>query len=250
MPKNAWLGMTKRKTARRKNAVEIDAGQLVWPAVLFDLDGTLIDSNYQHVWAWSKALRAAGIIIPAWKIHRRIGMSGKSFLPELLREIPVSKAKSNLGQLERKRDILFRRAIPQLAPLPGADQVLRHLLRSHVRVVIATTGKREQTSLVLRRLEIPPKILIVTGDEVEKAKPSPDIFVLAAERIGVSISDCIVVGDSVWDMLAAGRKSALGVALLCGGYGQEDLERAGAFRVYSDPADMLMHLEQLGLPGK
>jgi phosphoglycolate phosphatase-like HAD superfamily hydrolase len=85
---------------------------------------------------------------------------------------------------------------------------------------------------------------------VEKAKPSPDVFALAAQTLKVPISDCIVVGDSVWDLLAAGRKSALGVGVLSGGYGREELERAGAFRVYSDPADLLMHIEQLGLPGK
>jgi len=90
----------------------------------------------------------------------------------------------------------------------------------------------------------------LTGDKVERAKPSPDVFALAAQTLNVPINDCIVVGDSVWDLLAAGRKSALGVGVLSGGYGREELERAGAFRVYSDPADLLMHIEQLGLPGK
>ncbi len=138
---------------------------------------------------------------------------------------------------------------PDSAPLPGANQLLNHLARHHVRIAIATTGGQAQTSLLLKHLNLPRTIQVVTGDDVEKAKPSPDIFVAAAERLDVAIGNCIVVGDSVWDMLAAGRKSALGVALQSGGYGVEDLERAGAFRVYSDPADMLMHLEQLGLPG-
>jgi HAD superfamily hydrolase (TIGR01509 family) len=134
--------------------------------------------------------------------------------------------------------------------LPGANELLKHLARQQVRIAIATTGGQAQTSGLLKRLELPRRIEIVTGDDVERAKPSPDIFVAAAQRLRVAIGDCIVVGDSAWDMLAAVRKSALGVALLSGGYGQEDLERAGAFRVYADPADMLMHLEQLGLPGK
>ncbi|MGE5055766.1 MAG: HAD family hydrolase [Acidobacteriota bacterium] len=220
-----------------------------WPALLFDLDGTLIDSNYQHVAAWSEALRSAHIIIPQWKIHRRIGMSGKSFLKELLRELPKRKTNPDLDELEKRHDSNFRRSIPRLRSLPGADQVLHHLARHRIRIAIATTGGQAQTSLLLKHLNLPRSIEIVTGDDVEKAKPSPDIFVTAAERLHVAIGDCIVVGDSVWDMLAAGRKSALGVALQSGGYGVEDLERAGAFRVYSDPADMLMHLEQLGLPG-
>ena len=95
------------------------------PAILFDLDGTLIDSNYHHVEAWSEALRSAGIVIPLWKIHRRIGMSGKSFLKELLRELAQKKRSLNRDKLEQKHDILFRRLIPRLAPLPGANELLK-----------------------------------------------------------------------------------------------------------------------------
>jgi phosphoglycolate phosphatase-like HAD superfamily hydrolase len=127
---------------------------------------------------------------------------------------------------------------------------LAHLSRHKIRIAIATTGNRKHTEAILKRLKIPTGMLILTGDDVEKAKPSPDVFIAAAESLNANISDCIVVGDSVWDLLAAGRKSALGVGLLSGGYGQEDLEHAGAFRVYSDPADLLMHIEQLGLPGE
>lgn len=220
------------------------------PAVLFDLDGTLIDSNYQHVDAWSEALLEAGIVIPRWKIHRRVGMSGKSMIQELLRETADKPRRVNIDQLERKHGNRFRRAIPHLQPLPGANQLLKHLFRHKIRIAIATTGGRAPTALLLKRLKLPADIPIVTGDDVEKAKPSPDVFVAAADRLQVAIDNCIVVGDSVWDLLAAVRKSALGVGFLSGGYGQEELERAGAFRVYSDAADMLMHLEQLGLPGK
>ena len=231
----------------RSRSIQEPAGS-EWPALLFDLDGTLIDSNYQHVAAWSEALRSAQIIIPQWKIHRRIGMSGKAFLKELLRELPRRKTNPDLDQLEKRHDSIFRRSISRLSPLPGANQLLHHLARHRIRIAIATTGGQAQTSLLLKHLDLPRSIEIVTGDDVEKAKPSPDIFVAAAERLR-AIGNCIVVCDSVWDMLAAVRKSALGVALQSGGYGVEDLERAGAFRVYSDPADMLMHLEQLGLPG-
>lgn len=238
---------------RRRTTTELsvgsDAATTQKPGVLFDLDGTLIDSNYQHVAAWAEALRSSAIVIPLWKIHRRIGMSGKSFLKELLRELPHQNRRVNLERLEKQHDAIFRRFITRLSPLPGANQLLKHLSRHHVPIAIATTGGRAQTNRLLQRLEVPKDVQIVTGDDVQQAKPSPDIFVTAANRLRTAISDCIVVGDSSWDMLAAGRKSALGVALLSGGYGQEDLERAGAFRVYSDPADMLMHIEQLGLPG-
>jgi HAD superfamily hydrolase (TIGR01549 family) len=220
------------------------------PAVVFDLDGTLIDSNYQHVDAWSEALLEAGIVIPRWKIHRRVGMSGKSMIQELLRETAHKPGRIDIDQLERQHGARFRRTIPHLEPLPGANELLKHLSRQKIRIAIATTGGQEPTALLLKRLQLPAGTPIVTGDDVAKAKPSPDVFVTAAARLHAVISNCIVVGDSVWDLLAAVRRSALGVGFLSGGYGQEELERAGAFRVYSDAADMLMHIEQLGLPGK
>ena len=224
--------------------------EMKMPAVLFDLDGTLIDSNYQHVDAWAETLLAAGIVIPKWKIHRRVGMSGKSMIQELLREIDGKQGGIDLDTLERKHDSRFRPAIPHLKPLPGANQLIKHFSWHRIRFAIATTGGREQTSRLLKRLEVPALTPVVTGDDVERAKPSPDIFAAAARQLNVAIGNCIVVGDSVWDLLAAVRQSALGVGFLSGGYSQEELERAGAFRVYSDAADMLMHIEQLGLPGK
>lgn len=218
------------------------------PALLFDLDGTLVDSVFQHVRAWSEALADAGIVVPRWKIHRRVGMSGKSFLQELLREMKP-RHKFDLEKLEKEHDVRFAAELRKIEPLPGASELLAHLFRNKVKIAIATTGNRKQTLAMLEKLDVPDGTPLVTGDDVEKAKPSPDIFVAAAQRLNVPIGDCIVVGDSVWDLLAAGRKSALGVGLLSGGYGQEELERAGAFRVYGDPQELLEHIEQLGLPG-
>lgn len=218
------------------------------PAILFDLDGTLIDSVYEHVQAWWNTLNEAGVLVPKWMIHRRVGMSGKSFVTELLREFAPEK-KVNIDQLEKEHDARIRKAVAEIAPLRGAERLLAHLRRSKVRFAIATTGNREQTSLLLKKLKIPAGTPVLTGDDAQKAKPSPDIFLAAAKRLKLSLSDCIVVGDSVWDLLAAGRKGALGVGILAGGYGEEELHRAGAFRIYSDPEDLLLHLEQLGLPG-
>jgi len=214
------------------------------------VDGTLIDSVYEHVAAWSLALRAAGIVLPSWKLHRRIGMSGKSFLRELFREIERPQLSSTaIQKLEKTHDDEFSKRIGSLNPLPGAGELLKYLSSRKVRWAIASTGKAKQTHRLLRSLAIPSTIPVVTGDDVSKTKPSPDAFVLASERLGVEIRDCIVVGDSVWDLLAAVRKSALGVGMLSGGYSQEELERAKAFRVYQDPGDLLAHLEQLGIPG-
>jgi len=219
------------------------------PAVLFDLDGTLIDSVYEHVNAWWETLREVRVHLPKWKIHRRVGMSGKPFIKELMRELSLDARRLDLDRLEQGHDARFADAIPHLKPLPAANDLLAHLHRSKIPIAIGTTGNRKQTSLLLKHLRLPRGMKVVTGDDVEKAKPSPDVFVAAAQKLRVNIADCIVVGDSVWDVRAAGRKRALPISLLSGGYGADELERAGAFRVYADPQDMLHHLEQLGLPG-
>ncbi len=217
------------------------------PAVLFDLDGTLIDSVYAHVSAWSLAFSKEGIIIPTWKIHRRIGMNGKNLVDQLLRE--HHNRKPNFARLEKSHDSLFEKRISAVSELPGSTNLLKHLTANRIPWAIATAGNRKHTMRLLKHLKIPPNAPVVTGDDVENAKPSPDVFVFAAQRLGVSMTDAIVVGDSIWDLLAAGRKSALGVGLLSGGYSQGELEQAGAFRVYADPADMLAHIEDLGIPG-
>lgn len=221
----------------------------ITPAVLFDLDGTLLDSVYEHVQAWWSTLNEAGILVPKWMIHRRVGMSGKSFVTELLRELAPGK-KVNIERLEKQHDQKIMEAFSSIAPLRGAEDLLEHLHSAKVPAAIATTGNRKQTALLLKKLKVPKGMAVLTGDDVKKAKPSPDVFLAAAQRLRVAFNDCIVVGDSVWDVLAAGRKGALGVGMLSGGYGDEELHRAGAFRIFSDPLDMLMHLEQLGLPGQ
>ena len=220
------------------------------PAFLFDLDGTLIDSVYDHVETWAKVLNESGITVAKWKLHRRIGMSGQSFLQELLREPGQARVSpKKVRQLEQLHGAEFSKKIPRLQPLAGARDLLRHLSSIGVRWAIASTGESKQTLRLLKLLSIPRDIPVVTGDDVDKTKPAPDAFVLAAERLRVPIEDSIVVGDSVWDLLAAGRRRALGIGLLCGGSGEDELEQAGAFRVYDDPSDLLLHLEQLGVPG-
>ena len=219
-------------------------------AILFDLDGTLIDSVYEHVLAWAAALRSVDIVVPNWKIHRRIGMNGKSMVPQLIREPEVNRKTVKVGPLEAKHDAAFGKAVSGIRLLPGSRELLRYLSKSSIHWAIATTGNRKQTTSLLRDLKVPPHAVVVTGDDVIKAKPSPDVFVLAAKRLGVPIEDCIVVGDSPWDMLAAGRRRALGVGLLSGGYSKGELEEAGAFRVYADPSEMLVHIEDLGIEGE
>src|SRR5256885_9287247 len=154
-----------RQRQRSGTTPHPEAAGTDFPAVLFDLDGTLIDSNYQHVAAWSEALRSAQIVIPEWKIHRRIGMSGKSFLKELLRELPRRKTNPDLDQLESRHDSIFRRSVPRLCSLPGANQLLNHLARHHVRMAIATTGGQAQTSLLIKHSDLPRPTEFVTGED-------------------------------------------------------------------------------------
>jgi HAD superfamily hydrolase (TIGR01549 family) len=217
------------------------------PAILFDLDGTLVDTAYEHMFAWASALRNTGVVIPHWKIHRRIGMSGKALVRQLLREHGASTRKVSLESLERRHDAEFTRALRRIRPLPGAKKLLQALSRWRVPWAIATTGNQRQTSKLLKILGLSSNVVVVTGDDVDKAKPAPDIFVAAAGKLDMPIEHCIVVGDSVWDMLAAGRRRALSIGILGGGYSKAELEQSGAFRVYTDPADMLDHIEDLGV---
>ncbi len=217
------------------------------PAFLFDLDGTLVDSVYQHVLAWREALEAAGIELSVWRIHRRIGMSGGLFVNALLRETGRRVTPEETARIQRHHAEAYARQISQVRPLPGARELLTYLSRREVPWAIATSGRLESARPAVDMLALKPEPPLVTRDEVERAKPDPDLFVAAARRLGVETSESIVIGDSVWDLLAARRARALGVGLLSGGYGQDELERAGAYRVYQDPADFLRHLDEVGV---
>jgi HAD superfamily hydrolase (TIGR01549 family) len=216
-------------------------------AFLFDLDGTLVDSVYQHVLAWREATQAAGIELPVWRIHRQIGMSGGLMLHALGRETgrPVSKVEAE--RIQRVHAEAYAKQASSLRVLPGAQELLDSLAASRIPFAIATSGRLQSAQHTLRLLKLPPGTPVVTRDQVRYAKPDPDLFLAAAEQLHVPIAKCIVVGDSVWDLLAARRAAALAVGFLSGGYGREELERAGAYRTYNDPADLLQHLDECGV---
>jgi HAD superfamily hydrolase (TIGR01509 family) len=216
-------------------------------AFLFDLDGTLVDSVYQHVLAWREALEAGGMKLAVWRIHRQIGMSGGLFVNALLRETGHTVSREEAERLQRLHGEAFKRYASQVRPLPGAEELLTYLTKAGVPWAVATSGYIESASLSLKLLGLNEDVPIITRDQVRHAKPDPDLFLAAAERLGVRIRDSVVVGDSIWDLLAARRARALGVGLLSGGYGREELERAGAYRVYNDPADLLEHLDEVGV---
>ncbi len=217
-------------------------------AFLFDLDGTLVDSVYQHVLAWHEALEAEGIPLSIWRIHRKIGMSGGLFTNMLVRETGLAIDASRIEHLRRLHAAAYNRRSAKIQPLPGARELLAYLTEAGIPWAIATSGRMETARPVLETLGIDfERVPVVTRDQVKYAKPDPDLFLAAAERLGENIETAMVVGDSVWDMLAARRARALGIGLLSGGYGMDELERAGAYRVFDDPADLLKHIDEVGV---
>ena len=207
------------------------------PAFLFDLDGTLVDSVYQHVLAWQDALDQTGIELAVWRIHRKIGMSGGLFANALLRETGRAVTPEEADRLRALHGEAYASRADRVRPLPGARELLEHLTRLEVPWAIATSGYIESAGPTMEGLGIPATTPVITRDQVTHAKPDPDLFLAAAAALDVS----------VWDLLAARRAGALGVGLLSGGYGQEELERAGAYRVYEEPADLLRHLDEIGV---
>jgi HAD superfamily hydrolase (TIGR01509 family) len=217
------------------------------PAFLFDLDGTLIDSVYQHVIAWREALSQASIDLSVWRIHRRIGMSGGLFVSALMRETGITLSEHDIESLQQSHAREYLKLADSVGPLPGAADLLAALTARGVRWAIATSGRMVTARAALGLLGLPDDTPMVTRDMVAHAKPDPDLFLAAAALLEVEPRHAYVVGDSVWDLLAARRAQSIGIGLMSGGYGREELERAGAYRVYADPADLLARADELGV---
>jgi HAD superfamily hydrolase (TIGR01549 family) len=217
------------------------------PAFIFDLDGTLVDSVYQHVLAWKEALEAVDMQLSIWRLHRRIGMSGSLFVNALFREIGRPINPKDIETVSKKHEEVYGRMRSSVRVLPGAKQLLSHLTENKVQWAIATSGHIRNAQPLLDMLEVPAGVPIITRDLVERAKPDPDLFIAAANQLKVNIEHCVVVGDSIWDLLAAQRARSLSIGLLSGGYGLDELQAAGAYRVYKDPADLLNHLDEIGV---
>jgi len=216
-------------------------------AFIFDLDGTLVDTVYAHVVAWQLALDEAGIFVDGWRIHRRIGMSGGLFTRALAREIGRPLSDVEQESLPRRHGEIYLGLVPKRRPLPGARDLLRALHDGGVPFGIATSGVHPEIDASLDALDVPADVIVVGRDDVLRAKPEPDLFLACQQRMGVRLADCYVVGDAVWDLLAARRAGMLSVGLLSGGYGADELTQAGAFRVYRDAQDLLDSLDELGV---
>ena len=216
-------------------------------ALIFDLDGTLVDTVYAHVFAWQRALTEAGFRVEGWKVHRRIGMSGGLFTRAVAREAGRPLSDDEAKSIQARHGSLFRDLLPERRPLPGAVELLRWLRDAGIAHGIATSGRHPEIDASLVALGVPPETVVIDRGDVLRAKPEPDLFLKCQEQLGVTPADCYVVGDAVWDLLAARRAGMLSVGLLSGGYGWDELTSAGAFRVYRDPADLHRSLDELGI---
>jgi len=216
-------------------------------ALIFDLDGTLVDTVYAHIFAWQRALAEAGLPIDGWRIHRRIGMSGGLFTRAVAREAGRPLTDDEAEAIQQRHGTLYRELLPDRRPLPGAVELLAWLREAGVPHGIATSGRRPEIDASLDALGVPPETVVVERGSVVRAKPEPDLFLACQERLGVAVADCYVVGDAVWDLLAARRAGMLSIGLLSGGYGEDELLAAGAFRVYRDADDLHRSLDELGI---
>jgi HAD superfamily hydrolase (TIGR01509 family) len=216
-------------------------------ALIFDLDGTLVDTVYAHVFAWQRALAEAEMPIEGWKIHRRIGMSGGLFTRAVAREVGRPLTPEEAEGIQRRHGELYRELLPERRPLPGAVALLRELRESGVPHGIATSGRRPEIDASSEALGVGAETVVIARGDVSRAKPEPDLFLACSDRIGVPPDECYVVGDAVWDLLAARRARMLSVGLLSGGYGEDELTRAGAFRVYRDADELRESLDELGV---
>ena len=216
-------------------------------ALIFDLDGTLVDTVYPHVYAWQRALAEAGFPLDGWRIHRKIGMSGGLFTRAVAREIGRELSADEAEALQQRHGEIFRELEPARRALPGATAVLGRLRADGVPHGIATSGRRPEIDASLEALGAPADMVVVARGDVVRAKPEPDLFQECARRLQAEPGECYVVGDAVWDLLAARRAGMLSVGLLSGGYGSDELERAGAYRVYRDAAELHISLDELGV---
>jgi HAD superfamily hydrolase (TIGR01549 family) len=174
-------------------------------------------------------------------------MSGGLFTRAVAREINREITTEEAEFLQRRHGELFEQLLPERQPLPGAVELLRFLSDSNIPYGIATSGQRPGINASLKALEVGDHIVIVERGDVIRAKPEPDLFLACQQRMNARVEDCYIIGDAVWDLLAARRAGMMSIGLLSGGYGEDELSRAGAYRVYRDPLELLHSLDELGV---
>lgn len=208
-------------------------------AVLFDVDGTLVDSNYLHIYAWLRAFDEVGVAVEAWRIHRSIGMDGGRLLESLAGD-------ADDDTRDRAKDLHLRYlkdAAPLLRPLPGARQLLERVRSLGLQVVLASSAGEDELSMARGVLDSDDLVSAATSSkDVDVAKPEPSIIQVAMDRVGVDAEHAVYVGDAVWDVIASGRAGVPAIGLLSGGVSRAELENAGAEAVFDNPTDLCSNI--------
>ncbi|MDY6996668.1 MAG: HAD family hydrolase [Actinomycetota bacterium] len=213
------------------------------PAVLFDVDGTLVDSNYLHVYAWQRAFHEAGVPMETWRVHRSIGMDGTTLVHDLLEQAGRDPDEDLVSGLKSAHSEYYQRNGSLLEPLPGARDLLRRVADLGLQVVLATSAPPDELEVLQKVLDCDDVIAAITSaDDVDTAKPEPDIVQVALDRVGVTAQQAVFVGDAVWDAEACARVQVPSIAVLSGGFGRDELRIAGAGEVFENPRDLLDHL--------
>jgi HAD superfamily hydrolase (TIGR01509 family) len=209
--------------------------------VLFDVDGTLVDSNYLHTMAWRRAFAESGIEVETWRIHRAIGMDG-SALVKTLSENARGDVQRQLKDLHTQ---YYKQTTGLLTLLPGAQRLLERIAELGFQVVLATSAPEDELATLREVLDSEDVISVVTSSgDVETAKPNPDIVAVALDRAGVPAGRAVFVGDAIWDAEACVRAGVASIGLLGGGISRDELENAGATVVCDNPEDLLRHFDK------
>lgn len=210
--------------------------------VLFDVDGTLVDSNYHHVVAWHRAFLDVGQGVPCWRILGLIGRSGDELVSELVGDELADEHGSRVKKLHTK---YFVDSAPQIRPLPGARDLLATIADRGWRSVLATSAGEEELTVLRDALDAEKLIAAVTSAaDADRAKPHPDIVAIALDKVGAEPGDAVFLGDAVWDVHAAQSAGVAVAAVLSGGTSRLELEEAGAAQVYDGPLDVRDNVER------
>ena len=213
-------------------------------AVLFDVDGTLVDSNYLHVHAWNRAFREAGVDVETWRIHRSIGMDGETLLNSLAHDADAP-TRDTLNDLHSR---YYRETTPLLRPLPGARELLQAVDKLGLHVVLATSAPDDELAILREVLACDELVAAETSSkDVDTAKPQPDIVEVALQRAGVDAQHAVFVGDAVWDVEACNRAGVATIAVLSGGVSRGELENAGAKQVFENASELCEHLDDTAI---
>jgi HAD superfamily hydrolase (TIGR01549 family) len=210
------------------------------PAALLDVDGTLVDANYQHALAWYRAFRRHGIVLPLWRIHRAVGMGGDQLVPALVGE-DVDEEKGDA--IRDTRDETYKELIDEVAPLEGARDLIADLKQRGCRVVLASSSPQDEIDHYLKLLDA--RELAdewTTKDDVEKTKPEPDLVKAALEKAGTD--DAVMVGDTRWDIEAAKKAGVETICVITGGWSEQELRNAGAFAVFESVEELRERLDE------